>query len=190
MINLQEYNKNWPLEFNALSAIYHEKLKGLFVAIEHVGSTAIKGFCSKPVIDIDIVIRPSVLSDIVHILTELGYQYLGEVSIPERYVFKQTDLSVPLDSSGQTWAKHHLYCCIEGSAALRNHLILRDTLREDTELAGAYGKLKKRLAMESASMDEYVMGKTAFITKILRSKGMSIQEITEISEQNRTVILR
>lgn len=146
-ILLEEYTPEWKLQFDKLSKVYTDRLGDLTPSIEHVGSTAVPGLCSKPVIDIDIVIDSIIhLQKIMSILVSLGYEYLGEVSIPERFVFRPPSTSVPNDGSERLWKKHHLYCCIKGSAALRNHLLLRDAIRKDESLTNAYAALKRTLA--------------------------------------------
>lgn len=186
---IEDYSTKWMEAFGHLAMVYTKHLDGLITGIEHIGSTAVPGLCAKPVIDIDIVIDTrDQLNRIISILIGLGYEYLGEVAIPDRFVFRPFSTFVPIDDSGRMWQKHHLYCCLKGSAALRNHLILRDTLRNDEVLAQAYGALKRRLAEVSDNMDEYVMGKTKFITAILATGGMSEQDLLAIELQNRSVI--
>lgn len=188
-IVIVEYDPQWQVQFSLLRELYIGLLDDKLMAVEHVGSTAVEGLCAKPVIDIDLVIEGvAELEGIIPILCGLGYEYLGVVSIPDRFVFRPVGSSVPRDGSAKVWPKHHLYACIEGSTALVNHILLRDSLREDSSLLSAYATLKKRLALESPDMDGYVMGKTDFICGILRAKGMTFSELSAIAEQNKTVI--
>ena len=188
-ILLEDYSPQWKLQFEQLTEVYKKHLDGLVLSIEHVGSTAVPGLCAKPVIDIDIVVESlSQVTQVIPHLVELGYEYLGEVAIPERFVFRQTSKHVPYDGSGRSWQKHHLYCCIKDCAALRNHLLLRDALLMDQSLAFAYAVLKRSLADSTSNMDEYVMGKTSFIAEVLAKGGMSSKEILAIAVQNKTVI--
>lgn len=188
-IVIEDYSPHWKLEFEQMSKVFADRLGNLAMSIEHVGSTAVPGLCAKPVIDIDIVVDSvSRLNKIIPSLVGLGYQYMGEVAIPDRFVFRPSSIAVPNDGSERLWLKHHLYCCIKGSAALRNHLLLRDALRNDELLMNAYGSLKRSLAETANNMGEYVMGKTIFITKILAEQGMSNEELQAIAEQNKTVI--
>ena len=188
-IFLEAYSPRWKKQFQELAQLYHQHLGDLAIGIEHVGSTAVEGLCAKPVIDIDIIIESTVqLKEIIPIFKQLGYEYLGEVAIPDRFVFRQSSPKVPNDGSHRSWPKHHLYCCIAGSTALANHLILRDSLKADTNLATAYAALKILLSQTSANMDEYVMGKTEFIAQVLAQGGVSAQQIELIAEQNKSVI--
>jgi len=188
-IIIEDYSPQWNLQFEQLSSLFADRLGRLAIAIEHVGSTAVPGLCAKPVIDIDIVVDTvSEVTEIIPILAGLGYEYLGVVAIPDRFVFRPPSRTIPNDGSGRSWQKHHLYCCIQGSVALANHLILRDALRKDGNLVNAYAALKNSLANTATNMDEYVLGKTAFITEILGAHGMSDGELFEIAEQNKSVI--
>lgn len=188
-ILIEDYSSAWKSNFDSLAKVYREHLKDLAIAIEHVGSTAVPGLCAKPVIDIDIVIQSlDQLQEIILILVKLGYEYLGEVAIPDRFVFRPPSLTIPNNGSGQSWQKHHLYCCIKNSTALKNHIILRDALRKDEFLVKEYAALKRNLAKHAHNMDEYVMGKTSFIAKVLAAHGMSNDELLAIEEQNKTVI--
>ncbi len=188
-ILIQEYTPAWAAEFLLLKQLYLHHLGDKLLAIEHVGSTAVPGLCAKPVIDVDLVIKDqSVLKEIIPLLETLGYIFKGEVGIPDRFVFGQTHPWVPQEGSGKLWMKHHLYVCIAGSMALRNHLSLRDALIADPTLATAYGELKKDLAQRTTDMEDYVMGKTSFIAQILAAKGMGTSELSAIAEQNKKVI--
>lgn len=53
----------------------------------------------------------------------------------------------------------NLYVCIEGSAALRNHIGVRDLLLRDEGLRGEYGRLKMELG------ERYVKPKEKLILK-------------------------
>lgn len=190
-ILIEDHNPQWAQNFTHLSEVYLKYLDDLSISVEHVGSTAVPGLCAKPVIDIDIVIDSvSELERIIPVLTDLGYLYLGEVGVPDRFVLKQISNAVPLDGTGRSWQKHHLYCCIKGSTALENHLIFRDNLMRDISLANSYTELKLALAKSASNMDEYVRGKTAFITGVLATNGMSDEDISAVIKHNDAVIPR
>jgi len=188
-ILIQEYSSIWAQQFELLTEVYLKYLAHLVIGVEHVGSTAVPGLCAKPVIDIDIVVDSmSQVERIIPILVKLGYEYLGEVAIPERFVFRPISTAVPSDGSGRLWPKHHLYCCISGSTALRNHIMLRDALLNDDSLVRTYATLKRELVERVNTMDEYVLGKTDFIASVLAGEGMSNSELSAIAQQNTGVI--
>ncbi len=133
------------------------------LSVEHVGSTAVPGLAAKPIIDIDVVVdsRDKVPEAIAR-LGALGYVHRGNLGIEDRDAF----------TSPEGLPAHHLYVCLQGSAALANHLALRDFLRCDAAAAAEYGRIKKRLAAQfPGDIESYISGKTDCILAILRSAG-------------------
>jgi GrpB-like predicted nucleotidyltransferase (UPF0157 family) len=177
MIVVEAYNPRWPEHFAAISAELWPAVSGLATSIEHVGSTSVPGLAAKPIIDIDIVI-PDILQlpDTVRALEELGYEHRGNLGIEGREAFRRrTPPAIP----------HNLYVCPSESDALRNHLILRDTLRSDPELRSQYSALKYELAAKFPnSIDAYVEGKSDFILKILEKDGMEESKLAAIRSMN------
>ena len=54
-IIVEDYNPEWKLQFEALKNLLQQHLQGLFISIEHVGSTSVEGLAAKPIIDLDII---------------------------------------------------------------------------------------------------------------------------------------
>ncbi len=48
---IQEYNSQWPEDFQCIKTILADALTDIAVSIEHVGSTAVSGLAAKPIID-------------------------------------------------------------------------------------------------------------------------------------------
>jgi GrpB-like predicted nucleotidyltransferase (UPF0157 family) len=153
------YDTAWPATFALLAARIAPVLGELVAGIEHIGSTAVPGCASKPIVDVDVVLRPETGFDtVVALLATLGYVHLGDLGIAGREAFR----------AAADLPRHHLYVCVAGSAALRAHLTLRDALRADPALAAAYGALKYELAERFRDdRDSYTEGKTRFITSVL-----------------------
>ena len=171
-----DYDPNWPRVFATLRAPLVQELAELAVAVEHVGSTSVPGLAAKPVIDIDVVVVERDVPETVARLKTLGYEHLGDGGIPQREAFRRPPGSVV----------HHLYVCPSTSAALANHLVVRDHLRANPSDARAYGDLKKQLAIDFADdVDGYVEAKTAFLLAILRRHGFSSDLLREIERANR-----
>ncbi len=186
-IRIEEYNPLWQGQFEELKAIYSKYLGDAIKRVEHVGSTAVPGLAAKPVLDIDLVITDEKkLTAIIPVLEKIGYQFMGEMGIKDRYSFKACSESTPVTGMQKKWPAHHLYCCLENSSSLNNHLLLRNALRADPVLAKEYGRLKKMLAETKEDMDDYVEGKSDFIAKILLMEGVLKSDVDEISRQNRT----
>jgi GrpB-like predicted nucleotidyltransferase (UPF0157 family) len=176
MVAVVDYDPQWPIRFTELRNRIWPHVRDLAIAIEHVGSTAVPGLPAKPVIDVDVVI-PSrkELGAIVTRLEDLGYQHRGDLGIEDREAFWS-----PNDSHA-----HHLYVCVSGSVALRNHLVLRDHLRRHPEDFAAYASLKKELAARFAQdVGRYVEGKTEFIAAVLAQYGFGAEELSSIRSAN------
>lgn len=60
---------------------------------------------------------------------------MGELSIKDRHAFRAPGME-PV---------RNLYVCVEGSAALRNHLGVRELLLRDEVVREEYGRLKMEL---------------------------------------------
>lgn len=171
-----DYDSKWPELFQTLTAPLAQALAQVAISIEHVGSTAVPGLAAKPVIDIDVVVLEHDLPEAFARLKTLGYQHLGDRGIPHREAFRQPPNA----------AVHHLYVCPSTSAALANHLAVRDHLRANPADARAYGDLKRQLAIDFADdVAGYVEAKTGFLTAILRQHGFAGELLRQIEGANR-----
>lgn len=126
---------------------------------QHVGSTAVPGLPAKPVIDVDVVVRPADVESVIRRLVRLEYVHEGDLGVPGREAFIR-----PAGTPA-----HHLYVCPAGSAALKQHLRFRDYLRANPVVAGEYASLKRSLASEVGDdRAAYTAGKAAFVSAVLR----------------------
>jgi GrpB-like predicted nucleotidyltransferase (UPF0157 family) len=167
-ITLEEYSPLWAMEFQELSRIYAASLAGQFVAIEHVGSTAIENLCAKPILDIVIVLSDwNELPSIIEKLGRLGYLHEGDLGIEGREAFKLVDRSLFTKAAGEEAMDHHLYVCSADNNEFKRHIAFRDHLRKHEEAAAGYGRLKRELAERAESRKSYTEGKSAFIETIL-----------------------
>ncbi|NRF38283.1 GrpB family protein [Pedobacter foliorum] len=182
------YSSNWALIFQELSNTFNVHLKDFIIGIEHIGSTSVPGLSAKPIIDLDIIIEDKTnFEEIIRILKELGYNYLGEMGIVGRDAFERiSDLS-PVDGSGRRWLRHHLYVCTQDSMGLKNHILFRDYLRSNQKVALEYGAIKMELAKKYPfDIDSYIEGKTDFIISILAKNGFDDKILSSIKQQNKT----
>ncbi|GAB6560231.1 GrpB family protein [Bacillus mobilis] len=167
-ITIEEYNIKWENEFNKLQSIINNAMEELVLSVEHVGSTAVKGLVSKPILDIDIVIEEyGIFLEVVKRLETIGYYHQADWSFKGRETFGRKDAFVPWSEENTAWMEHHLYVCDKNSEELRRHIAFRNYLREHEDVAIEYGRLKEKLARESKNRTSYSEGKTAFITNIL-----------------------
>lgn len=185
-VSIEPYNPDWKAAFEQLADYLQSGLDKITLDIQHVGSTSIPGVWSKPILDIDIVIHDKTLLQSIGLhLENLGYQAEGERGIPDRFAFKQVHNHVPHSRPQRYWPTHHLYICILGSLSLKNHLVFRDTLRANQELAEQYSLLKQQLVkIKGLSGLEYGIRKTDFICKVLAGAGFSEIELIKIKNAN------
>jgi len=176
IVSVVDYDVTWPAAFTELSERIWKAVDDVALSIEHVGSTAVPGLAAKPVVDMDIVVRSaSAMPKVIERLAALGYLHEGNLGIEGREAFER-----PLGSP-----PHHLYACVAGSVALRNHLHVRDWLRAHPDAAAAYGALKKELAARFRDdIDGYVAGKTGFLLEILSAGGFPPDQLAAIAAAN------
>ncbi|MCM3204760.1 MULTISPECIES: GrpB family protein [Paenibacillus] len=166
---IEGYNNEWPKAFNIIESIISNKLNGLVLRMEHVGSTSIPSLSAKPIIDIDVVIESmDCLPQAIKKLEELGYIHEGDLGIKNREAFARRDVYVPYTSKGSEKHEHHLYVCNRESEELKRHIMFRDILRKHPLLVSEYANLKFQLANKySNNRQAYNAGKTEFITRIM-----------------------
>jgi GrpB-like predicted nucleotidyltransferase (UPF0157 family) len=153
-----DYDPSWPIQFRSLRGKIAGVLRRMASAIEHVGSTAVPGLASKPIIDIDVLLESEHwLPDVVARLATLGYVHRGDLGIPARDAFRSPAGAPP----------HHLYVCPPHSPEFRRHLALRNYLRSHPKEAREYADLKRALASRFADdRDAYQAGKSDFVSKL------------------------
>jgi GrpB-like predicted nucleotidyltransferase (UPF0157 family) len=152
---LVAHNPLWSQAFAEEASRIKSVLGDLALAIEHCGSTSVPDIRAKPIIDLQIGvadIRHGL--DFIAPLERIGYDYAGDVGIPEHHVF------------GKGVARTHLaHVVVFGSDQWFRTLRFRDRLRADSALRGAYEDLKLRLAAESLTRAQYTAGKAEFIER-------------------------
>jgi GrpB-like predicted nucleotidyltransferase (UPF0157 family) len=187
MIQIESYNPEWKSCFDQLKQVLSSLLTAIPLDIQHVGSTAIPGLPAKPILDIDIIIEDkSLLTGVSARLEQAGYINRGDQGIPGRFAFRQQSMFTPETPDQQTWMEHHLYVCYADSLALKNHLLVRDALLQDTQLMAQYAGLKMQLVTTPGmTREEYTRQKTLFILDVLQKSGMLPDELRQISDSNR-----
>lgn len=155
-IVVKEYNQNYPLKFEEEKKLLIPLLKESLVEIFHIGSTAVPGLKSKPIIDIMISVNS--LEEVDKKQREfenIGYEYLGEFGIKgRRYLRKGGD-----ERTHQIHIFHK-----DDQENLVRHLAVRDYLNAHKNIADEYGKLKINLALKYPyDIDGYCDGKEEFV---------------------------
>lgn len=131
--------------------------------IDHVGSTAVPGLDSKPVIDLLVTLADWNDEHAVAAgLETLGYREESTNSAPpNRFFYRQ--------SPGGSVEAVHLHLTPRGSTYGRDMIVFRDSLIGDAELAQRYVALKRQLAADNPDdLDAYTAGKSNFVAQVLR----------------------
>ncbi len=152
------HSPGWAAEFRAETERLTAVLGDEVVAIHHIGSTAIPGISTKPVIDVLLEVREvERLDDLGPDMAALGYEGRGEFGLPgRRYFARNTD--------GRRTHQIHAYAT--GNPELERHLAFRDYMISHPENAQAYSRLKVSLAKEATDIQGYMDGKDAFIKEM------------------------
>ena len=145
------------------------------VSIEHVGSTSVPGLAAKPILDIDIIVKRDDVTAAIDALGRAGYAHRGDLGVTDREAFDAPDAD----------PARHVYVCVEGTLHLRNHLAVRQVLRENAELRDRYAATKLELASDPAmNIDAYLAGKSAVLQEILALSDLTADEKRQILQLN------
>ena len=175
-VTVEPYDPSWQRHFLKAKIELEQALSQVeYKGIEHVGSTSVPGLAAKPVIDIDIVVRQQDFEKAIEALKAAGYEYRGDMGIPDRYCFKRANPN----------PAQNIYVCLDGCLALRNHLLVRDVCQRDDTIRDAYGQRKIELSkQEWSSVDDYCMAKNDILAWILSHGGMLVTETAQIRALN------
>lgn len=139
---------------------------GIFSAalleIQHIGSTAVPGLASKPIIDIMAAVQSMNVADrLLGPLREFGY-----VTPPECNANLHERRWLMRHAKGHR--THHLHLVRLSSEGWQRTIKFRDVLRSKPAAAQEYMLLKLELARTvGADRVKYIQGKTAFIEELL-----------------------
>lgn len=113
IIEVLAYDSNWPQQFAQEAASIKLIFADNFVAIHHIGSTAIPGLAAKPTIDMILEVKNIESVDNLNAaMAELGYEAWGEYRIPGRRFFVK----------GETKRTHHVHTFQTGSNEITRHI--------------------------------------------------------------------
>jgi GrpB-like predicted nucleotidyltransferase (UPF0157 family) len=162
-VRLHPYDPLWSSGFETERQRLTSLLPGVFLVIEHIGSTAVPGMPAKPIIDLLAGVASMALAkSIAERICASGYT--ASVEFNETLVDRKWFMR---------WAAghrtHHLHVVVQGSNLWHEHLAFRDALRSSPLLAARYAALKSQLAATHTNDREaYTDAKTEFIRSALR----------------------
>jgi GrpB-like predicted nucleotidyltransferase (UPF0157 family)/GNAT superfamily N-acetyltransferase len=176
-IEVVPYNPAWSIWFKNEADAIKRVLGDNFIAIHHVGSTAVPGLSAKPRIDIIAVLVDPKKS--IPALESIGYEYRGEWNIPFKFGFRKR---------GKFEVNLHVY--EEGHPEIESNLLFRDYLRKNSKERDEYQSLKETLLKEPSSFEKnntrftgYTLGKGDYIRKVLSEAGFKRIRLLKCSDE-------
>ncbi|MHA1211112.1 MAG: GrpB family protein [Candidatus Heimdallarchaeota archaeon] len=169
---IAKYNPKWPEHFLAEKELIIQVLGDFAKQIEHIGSTAVPGLGAKPIIDIMVGIETlDEAEKCIKLLESIDYVYnpTYEEKFPERR-------SLDKKTNG---IKIHLYLVDINTEYWKKHILFRDFLRTNPDLAKEYNKLKEELAKKyRLDRQAYAEGKSKFIKKVEKKARIEMTKYT------------
>lgn len=175
-VEVVEWSPRWAEQFDDVAEVLRAALADVpSASVEHVGSTSVPGLAAKPILDIDVVVDGADVPAAVAALESVGYTHRGDLGVTGREAFFAPDEP-----------RRHVYVCAAGTTNVRNHLAVRDVLREHADLRDAYAAVKLALAADPAmDIDTYLAGKSAVLQQVLEVSGeFSADELAAIHRLN------
>jgi GrpB-like predicted nucleotidyltransferase (UPF0157 family) len=162
IMRVEPYNPEWKNEFQKIKEMITSCIGDLVICVEHIGSTAIEGLPSKPIIDIDVVMDSyEVFPSVKDRLSKIGFEHEGNLGVEGREAFRRTFID--------DFMAYHMYVCPRNGKGHIEHMIFRDYLRNHKEEMQAYGQLKMKLAEQyRTDINSYANGKCDFVKNILQ----------------------
>jgi GrpB-like predicted nucleotidyltransferase (UPF0157 family) len=160
-ITVVVYQEEWPEEFEREASAIRSALGGVAVRVDHVGSTAVPGLSSKPIIDVQVSVEDvRDLVSFVPALESLGYLFVPDPGSSDFHFFGK-----PVGRP----RRFHVHVCEAGSQEEARHLAVRDYLRSHGEEAARYDHLKRELvAQRPCDRLSYIEGKEPYMTDLER----------------------
>jgi GrpB-like predicted nucleotidyltransferase (UPF0157 family) len=171
IVRVVPYNPEWANEFLKIKAMIVECIGDLIISVDHVGSTAIEGLVSKPIIDFDVVIDSyEIFPTVKDRLLKIGFEHEGDLGVEGREAFKRTFID--------DFMPYHMYVCPKDGKGHLEHITFRDYLRNHPDVMQAYGQLKMKLAEQfRTDIRSYVNSKYDFVQNILAKINKTSEQI-------------
>lgn len=162
-VAVEPHSMEWDLA--AQEMIYKLKniLKDDIVDVQHIGSTAIRHICAKPIIDIVVGVNSfdRMLARNEELM-ENGIVYRGQ-DHPGQHLYVCGDMDYDIQT-------HFIHVVIWGQKIWNDYINMRDYLNAHEDKAKEYSNLKEQLAKEfPADRKSYTSGKSTLIENILQS---------------------
>ena len=180
-VMIVDYDPLWPVLYEEEKHHILEAIGHKIIVVEHIGSTAVPGLGGKPIIDILVGVRRATdAGECVPLLQDLDYK--GVTPQPEELDWYYC-LSKTYTGETVKLRNYHLHLVKFMSDHWEKHLLFRDFLRTNPDVAQQYYNLKKKLASKYGSNRiGYTDAKTSFIELVVsQARQRRIQSSTDHS---------
>ena len=161
VVRLSDHSSVWADLYRKEEKRITAAVGHLIIDLQHIGSTAIPGIKSKPILDMMAGVAQLEKALLCKApLEAISYEYIARAGIANDHVFGK---GVP--------RTHYLHVVEYRGAKWANHLFFRDRLRNDPDLAQAYERLKEELSRTfSNSHAKYHDAKSKFIDEVVAAQ--------------------
>jgi len=163
-VRLMPHDDKWDEEYLRTKAEIASIMGKNVLRIEHVGSTAIRSICAKPIIDAAVVVKSFAGMDIEG-MKAAGYRYMGARNAEaDRHMFAK------YAEGSDEIITHHIHIYESENENFKDQLRFRDYLNSESEAANEYNEIKIKAA--NANPDDryaYSDAKREFKEKIIQA---------------------
>ncbi len=160
-VQLSPYSEEWAVKFQYEKYQILNVIGGEISAVEHIGSTSVKGLTAKPIIDIMVGIDDLDRTEIlIEPLSKIDFEHVPKPGLTQRRFFRKG-----------LWGRGtcHLHVCEFQGKEWNEKLLFRDYLRNRPQAAEEYAQLKSELAVKyKFDRPAYTEHKEPFIRKIIQ----------------------
>lgn len=159
-VRVVPYDPEWRSLYEREASLLRAVMGRSALCVEHIGSTALEGMDSKPIIDLMVAVESldEAAASVPH-LEALGYEFRPDSGVADRLFFAK---------GAREHRTHHLSLAEPSSNFYAEKLLFRDYLRAHREAFDEYRALKKRLArLHAHDRASYTEGKRVFVERVL-----------------------
>ena len=161
-IRIVPYDPIWPEAFAAEAENIRDALGDVAINVYHVGSTAVPGLRSKPIVDILVTVRDIASLNPYRVpLERIGYAFTYDSEFPDFHFFGKPQ---------ERPRRYHIHVCQENSVHERRQLAVRDYLRTYSEEVANYESIKARIAGEFPGHRQRYMEAKTLVLRILNGE--------------------
>ena len=165
-VRIVDYDPSWSILYKKEEKRILRAVGNKLIGVEHIGSTAVPGLGSKPIIDIMAGnLGASDAEECMLLIQDFGYtDVTPQPEEPDWYYC----LSRAYRGESSSLLNYHLHLMRFMSDFWKRHLLFRDYLRLHPKTSQQYHELKKKLAREyGINRRGYTEAKTSFIESVI-----------------------